>query len=130
MHPLTSLIRSKPFLITAVFVLIYLLVILSRVVWQNYQVNLQVVLLENQVQTLKESNDELKAKILYYQTPSYLEKEARSKLGLQKPGEEVVIVPSAKPKQTTAPQKETQKNQPNWQTWWEFFFGPDALGQS
>src|SRR3990167_10666708 len=122
MHPLTSLIRSKPFLITAVFVLIYLLVILSRVVWQNYQVNLQGVLLENQVQTLKESNDELKAKILYYQTPSYLEKEARSKLGLQKPGEHVVIVPSAKPKQTTAPQKETQKNQPNWQTWWEFFF--------
>lgn len=115
-------VRSKPFIYIAVAVLIYLLVILSRVVWQNYQVNQQVSLLKQQVDTLRQSNSDLKAEILYYQTPEYAEKVARAKLGLQKPGEQVVIVPPTGSK-SQALSTSASKIQSNWQAWWDFFFG-------
>ena len=124
-HPI---LRSKPFLITAVLLLVYLLVMLSRVVWQNYQVNQQVAQLQGQVDELKASNQDLKAKILYYQTESFQEREARAKLGLQKPGEQVIITPS---EQAKASQDQTaQKPLPNWRKWWNFFFGSSVAAPS
>jgi cell division protein FtsB len=108
--------------------LVYLLVMLSRVVWQNYQVNQEVALLQRQVDELKASNDDLKARILYYQTESYSEREARAKLGLQKPGEEVIITPTERTKQEETPG--SQKPLPNWRQWWEFFFGDSLVDTS
>lgn len=48
--------------------------------------------LKKEIQTLEEKNQQLRAGISQVETESYLEKEARERLGLKKPGEEVVVV--------------------------------------
>ena len=126
---IASVLRSKPFLITAFIVLAYLLVVLSRVVWQNYQVNQQVALLKQQIETLKQSNDDLKAQIVYYQTDAYREQVARSELGLQKPGEKVLIVPKSGKQDQSESSRQAQSPRSNFQSWWDFFFAPSPLGR-
>jgi cell division protein FtsL len=126
MDTIIRLLRSKTIWLLALLLLIYLLVIVSKVVWQNYQVNQQVTQLKQEVDLLKQNNQELKAEIIYYGTPEYQEMEARAKLGLQKPGEQVVLVPNDKSKPQT-PATKTVKKQTNVRAWWEFFFGSGLL---
>lgn len=52
----------------------------------------QINYLEKEIQILEEKNQKLKAGILEQETESYLEKTAKERLGLKKPGEEVVTV--------------------------------------
>ena len=51
--------------------------------------------------------------------PSFIEQEARDKLFLGKPGDVLVLIPTASP---SATQKESGDNKPIWQQWWEVFF--------
>ncbi len=52
----------------------------------------QIEDLEKEIQGLEKRNQELKAGFSQLSDEDYLEKEAREKLGLKKPGEEVVVV--------------------------------------
>ena len=69
----------------------------------------------------KEENQRLKSQLSTVRKEDFVEKEARNKLFLVKPGEQEVIIPkelldaskSAKPK---------RDNTPNWKKWWDLFF--------
>ncbi len=69
----------------------------------------------------KQENQRLKSQFSTVQKEDFVEKEARNKLFLVKPGEQEVIIPkelldastSAKPK---------ADNTPNWKKWWDLFF--------
>ena len=63
------------------------------------------------------SNQELKAGISESQTQDYLEKEAREKLGLKKPGEEVVAIKKIQSEEKPTEQKEEKSL---WQKFLEF----------
>lgn len=52
--------------------------------------------------------------------PNYLEEEARNKLFLVKPGEEVVVIPSTSPSVTTK-QHIVKKPEPVWLQWYKLF---------
>jgi cell division protein FtsB len=98
----------------------YVLFSVGRVLFQSYQINSEIESLQNEISQLKKSNQEYREKILYYQSPSYREKIARERFGMQKPGEEVmVILPEEKPKTTEQEQKD---NLPNYRKWWNYFF--------
>ena len=99
----------------------YLAVVLFQVVRRNYELNKQVNALNTQILSLQDEKDELNYKIQYYQTESYKEKEARAKLGLQAPGEGVIILP--KKAATSATNAKPTANKSNWQQWMEFLFG-------
>ena len=81
---------------------------------------------QDKVERLKEGNEELKRQLDYRRSQEFLEKEARDKLNLAKPGETVVIVPQELlglylPQDKN---KETfQESKPNWVWWKEAFFG-------
>ncbi len=91
--------------------------------YQSWKVNKEVENLRNQIKELKEANQEYTQKLIYYQSPSYREKIARERFGLQKPGEEVVvIVPEEKPKSEEV-KEEDKKTNP--EKWWDYFFGVD-----
>lgn len=81
--------------------------------------------MEKEIATLNLENENLQNLILYYQTPSYKERELKRKLGLVEPDEKVVIIskepPPAKTPSPTPAAEEPKK--PNWELWWEFFFG-------
>jgi cell division protein FtsL len=108
----------KPLLI--LLALFYLLFSVGRVVYQSYSVNKEISSLKTTIDDLRKSNKQLSEQILYYQSPSYREKIARERMGLQKPGEEVmVILPEEKPKEVT---NDPDAKFSNPQKWWNFFF--------
>ncbi|PIY90711.1 MAG: hypothetical protein COY72_02040 [Candidatus Nealsonbacteria bacterium CG_4_10_14_0_8_um_filter_35_10] len=78
----------------------------------------QIETLEKEIQNVEKKNQELKAGISESQTEDYLEKEAREKLGLKKPGEEVVAI---KKIQSEEKQKEQKEEKSLWQKILEFF---------
>jgi len=66
----------------------------------------QTEALKEEIQKLEERNAQLKSGISQSLSPDFLEKEARERLGLKKPGEEVVVV---KKVETEEELKETTK---------------------
>ena len=88
--------------------------------WQKDQL---IVSAEKELENEKQKNQLLKKQIAVVQKPQFIEEEARDKLFLVKPGEQVVIIPtiSTKNVQTTVQNKQSSVK-PNWQQWWELFF--------
>lgn len=77
----------------------------------------QISYLEKEIHIWEEKKQKLEAGILEKETESYLEKEARERLGLQKPGEEVVAI--LPPEQSE--EKEVQKEKSFWEKLLELF---------
>ena len=77
----------------------------------------QIETLEKEIQNVEKKNQELKAGISESQTQDYLEKEAREKLGLKKPGEEVVAIKKIQSEEKPTEQKEEKSL---WQKFLEF----------
>lgn len=101
-------------------VILYLLYVVGKTLYQSYQVRREVEDLKTSISEMQLSNKELSEQIIYYQSASYKEKIARERMGLQKPGEQVIVIlPEAKPKVTEA---EVEDSLPNYQKWYNFFF--------
>ncbi len=79
----------------------------------------QVLVKEREVSKLMKENEILKEKIAQVESPLYLEKAARDKLNLAKPGEYVVILPKETSASTSAMPVDSR---PNWQKWKEVIF--------
>lgn len=72
---------------------------------------------------LEAKNKELKLKLSQIKSPEFIEKEARNKLGLAKPGETVIIIPDEKIKeilQASGSAKQARLFNPL--GWWRVFF--------
>lgn len=115
---------KKSYYILSVLILVYLIFLTGRSAYYNFQTNQEVKQFKTEIETLEVENQNLQNLIAYYQTQSFKEKEARKKLGLVKPDEKVVIISKEPPPvkvPSPAPSEEPQK--PNWQLWWQLFFG-------
>lgn len=82
-------------------IVLYLVVVLIQTIQHNYALGKQIDALNAQIALLQSQKDQLAYSIQYYNTDSFRDREARSKLGLQLPGESVVIIP--RPSPTPAP---------------------------
>lgn len=111
--------------------IIYIFFIMFRSVWVNWQLNQQINAIKKQIELTKEQNRNLENLIVYYQSDSFKEVEARRKLGLKKPGEKVIAVP-AKTYANYKVESEAEKNRlsvgmgvdnlPNWKAWYQYLF--------
>lgn len=88
-----QIISSKLFIITGFAVLIFMGVSLSKEVVRRVEISSRVSSLENEISSLEEKNADLSELIAYFKSESYREREARLKLGLEKEGEQVIILP-------------------------------------
>ncbi len=84
--------------------------------------------LDHDVVSLENTNDELKRLIEYLQTPEYIESQARTKLGLRLPGEEVVVITdlSTPSLDKNGEYRNTDGEGGIWGNpgrWWRYFFG-------
>jgi cell division protein FtsB len=106
-----------------VFIL-YLLFIVGRSVWINYQSNKDLDTQRQKVAQLQSDVDMLEMEIAYYNTESFKEKEARAKLGYMAPGEKVISLPADKPEDKIADsgKVEQQIKTPNYRQWINYFF--------
>lgn len=113
-------------------IIIYMFAVLTNETGKNYNLRAKTDELDNQITQLQSQIEELGYKVTYYQTSDFKEKVARDKLGLQKPGEQVVIVQKADtPVEEVVPaqqvelktKEEIEAAKPHWQQWREFLFG-------
>lgn len=96
---------------------------------RQYSIQQEIKELQEQAESLKTQNMELTQWQRLFQTEVFLEKEARLKLGLQKPGEQTVIIQRPQTQEDTLAQQTEQEAQEKksslWENpkkWWNYFF--------
>ena len=86
-------------------------------VWRLWRSGEQVRLAQTQVSQAEDKNRSLKARLAEVDTPEFIEREAREKLGYSKEGETILILPSPPP----AAAEDLSDSRPNWQKWWDLY---------
>ena len=121
------IISSKIFIFASIAVLIFLGVSLSKEVARRYEISKRTEKLKAEVSRLEQENTQLSQLIEYFQSESYREREARLKLGLEKEGETLIILPNVDSEETKAEAKESSQSSESQnvkptQKWWNYFF--------
>ncbi len=129
-----KILSSKITLFLLLLGFIWLVVNLTNVYYKKYKINKEVQDLKQQIAQTEKSNQQISAMIDYLSSQGFLEKEAREKLNMKKPGEEVVIIEPSKDTATGSESALSQTAVPNEQTaaivepesnlvkWWKYFF--------
>ncbi len=77
---------------------------------------------ERDVKKAEEENLRLKEQLAEVQTPQFLEREAREKLGYGRPGEIVIVLPEQGSTQSSVPST-LEDQAPNWVRWRKAYLG-------
>ncbi|PIZ57094.1 hypothetical protein COY23_01890 [bacterium (Candidatus Torokbacteria) CG_4_10_14_0_2_um_filter_35_8] len=115
------------------FVLIALILVSSSVVkevYRRHMINKEIAELKREIEEMEDENKNLGGLISYLKSEDYKEKEAKAKLDLKKPGEDVVIIPPKAKSDTTSSEYQIEKEKEkvedtrkNPEKWWQYFFG-------
>ncbi|TSC76997.1 MAG: Uncharacterized protein G01um101431_180 [Parcubacteria group bacterium Gr01-1014_31] len=81
----------------------------------------ELLSLRQEVSTLQTRHVELSELIKYFDSEGYAESRARLELGLAKPGEKVIVVPTNTPIPEASPAANARDKAP-WRAWWSYFF--------
>ena len=104
--------------------ILYLLFVVGRSIWINYQSNIVIRGQSDKLDELEEEVIATENEIEYLKTNSYKEKEARAKLGYKAPGENVISLPLDSPEDKVADSSEGEVaiTTPNYRLWIAYFF--------
>lgn len=91
-HPVFNVLRSKVFLVLGVILLLFMSIATLQEIQKKHSVDQEIETLRNEIAALENQNAELSGLIDYLKTDDFVEKEGRTKLGLAKSGEQVVVV--------------------------------------
>lgn len=94
----------------------------GREAWHRYQVEREINNLRAEISKAQSGSERLEEALAYLRTPEYKERQARSLLGLQKPGEFVVALPQSAEDKTAEAEAESASGG-NPRQWWLYFFG-------
>jgi len=127
--------RSRVVIIVCLVLIFFLSVNLVKEIVNRHQINETIKRSEAEIVKLEKENQEVGVLIEAWKTGRPLEKEARLKLGLQKPGENAVLILRAEDSQPGStvinPNSEVygtvvvadgQKSISNFKKWWQYFF--------
>ena len=109
------------FLLVSIVALIILGLAFARDYKKKAQLESEIKSWQNKIATLEKKNQDLNSLIEYYTSDEFMEKEMRLRLGLKKPGEQVVVLPS-EDSGMEATNADTDSVKSNWQKWWNYFF--------
>lgn len=70
----------------------------------------------------REKNQTLKNKLNIIENPQFVEEEARNKLFLVKPGEQIVVLSEKDLKASDSAKPKPKDTRPNWKKWYDLFF--------
>lgn len=100
-----------------------LIVNLSRSIWDLWRRRDILGQRQSVLQRLEAEHTRLQKELEYVQSPEFIEKEARNRLGMAREGETVIIIPNDKFQMTNGnTEKRIQETIPNWKKWWRLFF--------
>lgn len=104
-------------IITSIFVINSFI----RSIYNLGQKNDLVVKAKQELAKEKQENEELKKKLVIVKKSQFIEKEARNKLFLAKPGEGIIVIPTDTLGASDSSKPKNLDLRPNWQQWIEFF---------
>ena len=87
-----KIIFSRLVAVIGLILIIFFSIGLIKELYNRHQVNKQVSDLEKQISQLEKENGQLSNLVDSWDSGQYLEKEARVKLGLQRPGEKAFLI--------------------------------------
>jgi cell division protein DivIC len=119
----SRLFGSKYFLIVLLFFVIFISYSVIRERRDQKVVRENINSLAVEIASLEGKSLELSSMIKYLRSDDYVEKEAREKLGLQKEGERLVIVPEGSDNLAKVAGDEDMSNMSNVRLWARYFFG-------
>ena len=112
-------------ILISIFLAIFLIGFLYILVSSNFKLRKRraeiikrIESIQKEIQRLEKENQAFQAKIFQKDTPEFLEKEARERFNLKKPGEEVVVI--VEPEEALSPQPKEEKRS-FWQKMFDFF---------
>jgi len=122
-----KLLGSKVFLFFIILALIGLVVSLGQESYRKYQLTKEINGLKSEIEQLEGKNQQMADLMEYFQEGSYLEKEARLKLNLKKPGEKIVVISQTAEAEVdkrivAETEGEVSNETTNFWKWWEYFF--------
>jgi len=85
--------QSKTFVLVLLSIVIFLSISVTRELLRRFEITYEIHKLEGDVTRLQKRNSDLQDVIALLNSSSLQDKEARVKLGLQAPGEHVVLFP-------------------------------------
>jgi cell division protein FtsB len=124
------------FTLLGALILALISVPLARNISQRYRIDNDVKQLQTEINSIEGKNTKLKKMINYLGSDQFAEEQARLKLGLKKPGEEVVAIRGAEETANGEPDsdkpvdiykiagldKQVKKTQTNPERWWKYYF--------
>ncbi|PJB51844.1 hypothetical protein CO101_00580 [Candidatus Berkelbacteria bacterium CG_4_9_14_3_um_filter_39_23] len=101
--------------------------IVYRQIKLNYQTNLKIDDFKGEIESTNIQNKNLNNLLVYYQSNTYKELEARKRLGMKKAGETIVIAPENTDKAEEVQEEQSIQNSakdttPNYQKWFNLIF--------
>jgi len=123
------LLGSKTFLFLMALALIAVAVNVGRESYRKYQLTQEIDKLKLEIERIEGKNEQLADLMEYLKQEPYLEKEARLKLNLKKPGEKVVVLPDQSESENdlvgspVSNNSQTEESANYWE-WWQYFFAP------
>ena len=87
-------------------------------IWQKQDL---IVKAQKSLDEEKKENNKLKQQLSAVKKPDFIESEARDKLGLAKPGDNIVTLPTQSLTARHAASPLPKDIRPNWQKWWDIF---------
>ena len=119
---LKKIISSKALTYLLILLLFFGLVSLGKEINRRLVLKKEFSNLENQINLLEIENKQILKEIEQMQTDYFKERQARLKLGLQKLGEQVVIIQDNEPTEAESKIKYLGKKISNFRFWWSYFF--------
>ena len=85
--------KSKGFVLFLFVVVVFMGVSVTKEIVRRLETKHEIQKLEQEVARLSSRNQEASSIIAFFNTSTFQEKEARKKLGMQQPGEHVIVFP-------------------------------------
>jgi cell division protein FtsB len=104
-----SILKSKITLLVSVTLIAVFGALLCKTYYKERGIQAGIRDLEKNIAAAEEKNKELADLVQYFTDPAHLEKEARMRLNVKKPDEEVLVIPSIPPAPTPTPAPVVQK---------------------
>lgn len=118
-----KLLNSKLFLLAVLVLFAYVSYYFIYELQKRQEIENEISRLRSEILNLEKNNKDLTDMIGYFRSPSFQEKELRTKLNLQKPGEHAVALPDAgKENMITGGEATSTAQEANWKKWWNYFF--------
>lgn len=122
------ILRSQLVIIIGIGFIVFFSTQINKQTAKRSKINSEIKNLQVEINRLEKKNSNIKNLISYFNSADFLESEARTKLGLKKDGEQVIVV-DANPKAEFLPAKQSfnllmvkSKSLTNMDKWFNYFF--------